>query len=164
MTTKKSKSKKGATKAKTTTTKGSRGSSASKDPLPSKIYANVSPRSLGGVSMFEAQDQIHAATVANFFSQQDVIEAAVRRLQEAGFDILQIGPMTINIAGSAAPETTFLSIRELRKMFANYSRVSFHKENCDELMLRGRVLSERKTLLPSLGKLWGLDIYIEAQK
>ena len=99
MTTKKSKAKKGATKAKTTTTKGS---SASKDPLPSKIFANVSPRSLGGVSMFEAQDQIHSATVANFFSQQDVIEAAVRRLQEAGFDILQISPMTINIAGSAA--------------------------------------------------------------
>jgi SAM-dependent methyltransferase len=69
-----------------------------------------------------------------------------------------------NIAGSAAPETTFLSIRELQKMFANYSRVRFHKENCDELMLRGRVLSERKTLLTSLGKLWGLDIYIEAQK
>jgi hypothetical protein len=52
--------------------------------------------------MFEAQDQIHSGTISNFFSQADVIEGAVRRLQEAGFDILQISPMTINIAGSPA--------------------------------------------------------------
>ena len=69
-----------------------------------------------------------------------------------------------DVTGSAAPETAFLSIRELRRMFEKYSRVSFHKENCDELTLRGRVVSQRKTLLPSLGKLWGLDIYIEAHK
>jgi len=52
--------------------------------------------------MFEAQDQIHSGTISNFFSQADVIEGAVRRLQEAGFDILQISPMTINIAGTPA--------------------------------------------------------------
>ena len=103
MTTKKSKAKKGASKsAKAAATRGSRGASASKDPLPSKIYAQASPRSLGGVSMFEAQDQIHSGTISNFFSQADVIEGAVRRLQEAGFDILQVSPMTINIAGTPA--------------------------------------------------------------
>jgi subtilisin family serine protease len=95
MTTKKSKSKKAASKSASTKSK------ASKSPLPAKIYANVSPHSVGGVSMFEAQHQIQAETVHNFFSDGDVVNAAVARLQEAGFEILQISPLTINIAGTA---------------------------------------------------------------
>jgi subtilisin family serine protease len=79
-----------------------KGGTRSADPMPSRIYAQVSPRSVGGVSMFEAQGQIRSDTVGNFFSEGDVVNAAVARLQEAGFDILQISPMTINIAGSAA--------------------------------------------------------------
>src|SRR4029453_15704627 len=74
----------------------------SKDPLPPTIYAQVSPRSVGGVSMFEGQDQINSTTVFNFFSEGDLVNAAVARLREAGFEILQISPLTINIAGSAA--------------------------------------------------------------
>jgi hypothetical protein len=74
----------------------------SKEPLPSRIFAQVSPRSIGGVSMFEGQGQIKAETVGNFFSEGEVINAAVARLNEAGFEILQISPMTINIAGTAA--------------------------------------------------------------
>jgi len=52
--------------------------------------------------MFEGQHQIHAGTVTNFFSDGEVVNAAVSRLQEAGFEILQISPLTINIAGTAA--------------------------------------------------------------
>ncbi|HKR60978.1 MAG TPA: S8 family serine peptidase [Pyrinomonadaceae bacterium] len=100
MTTRKSKSKKAATKSAKRTM--IRGATASKEPLPQKIFANVSPRSIGGVSMFEAQNQIHSATITNFFSEGEVIDAAVRRLQEGGFDILQISPLTINIAGTPA--------------------------------------------------------------
>ena len=74
----------------------------SKDPLPSKIFAQVSPRSVGGVSMFEAQWQINSGTVTNFYSDGEAVNATVAYLQEAGFDILQISPLTINIAGSAA--------------------------------------------------------------
>jgi hypothetical protein len=77
-----------------------KGGTRSADPLPTRIFAQVSPRSVGGVSMFEAQAQIRSDTVGNFFSEGDVVNAAVGRLQEAGFDILQISPMTINIAGS----------------------------------------------------------------
>lgn len=75
--------------------------SPSKPVLPPKIYAQVSPCSVGGVSMFEAQHQINAATVFNFFSEGEVVNEAVARLGEAGFEILQITPMTINIAGPA---------------------------------------------------------------
>jgi hypothetical protein len=102
MTTRKLKSKKTPTTSKKAAPRASRGPTLSKDSLPARIFANVSPRSVGGVSMFEAQNQIHAETITNFFSEADVVEAAVRRLQEAGFDILQIGPLSINIAGTPA--------------------------------------------------------------
>jgi subtilisin family serine protease len=97
MSTKKSKSKKAVPK-----TKASARGKTSQSALPTKIYANVSPHSVGGVSMFEGQHQIHAGTVTNFFSDGEIVNAAVARLQEAGFEILQISPLTINIAGTAA--------------------------------------------------------------
>ena len=52
--------------------------------------------------MFEGQEQIQAGTVENFASEEEVIIRAVNRLRDAGFEILQVTPMMINIAGSAA--------------------------------------------------------------
>jgi hypothetical protein len=66
---------------------------------PARLFAQASPRSIGGVSLFEAQNQINSNTVATFFSETDVIDRSVSQLQEAGFEILQISPATINIAG-----------------------------------------------------------------
>src|SRR5437762_12431531 len=68
--------------------------------VPEVIYANASPRSISGVSMFEAQNQITAETVEHFFSEPDVVEQAVARLGDAGFQILQATQATINIAGT----------------------------------------------------------------
>ena len=68
--------------------------------MPKIIYANASPHSVGGVSMFEAGSRINAETAANFVSDDEVIARAVNRLRDAGFDILHVSPMTINIAGS----------------------------------------------------------------
>jgi subtilisin family serine protease len=70
--------------------------------IPQRIFAQASPRSIGGVSMFEGQEQISAETVLNFFSEEQIISQAVERLQEAGFEVLQATPLTINIAGTAA--------------------------------------------------------------
>lgn len=67
--------------------------------LPEVIYAQASPHSIGGVSMFDADGQIRSETVANFQSEPQVVERAVYLLQDAGFQILQITPTTINIAG-----------------------------------------------------------------
>jgi hypothetical protein len=83
-----------------TKSKSSKKPIGNQSAMPSKIFAQVSPRSVGGVSMFDAQNQILSETVANFFSEQEVVNEAVSRLQEAGFEILQISPLTINIAGS----------------------------------------------------------------
>jgi hypothetical protein len=57
---------------------------------------------MGGVSMFDGQERINSETVTNFFSSADMVQGAVARLREAGFTILQISPLTINIAGSPA--------------------------------------------------------------
>lgn len=75
--------------------------SEAKPTVPARIFAQVSPRSIGGVSLFDAQDQINAQTVANFTSDGEIINRTVSRLQDAGFEVLQISPITITIAGSA---------------------------------------------------------------
>jgi hypothetical protein len=72
----------------------------SRQSLPPIIYAQASPRSISGVSMFEGQERINSSTVMNFMSEADVVQGAVARLQEAGLTILQISPLTINISGT----------------------------------------------------------------
>jgi subtilisin family serine protease len=76
--------------------------SSAKPVMPDVIYAQASPRSVGGVSMFEAQHQIDSETVENFVSEESRSEAAVEMLEQAGFEILQVSEYTINIAGSRA--------------------------------------------------------------
>ena len=70
--------------------------------IPERIFAQVSPRSVGGISLFDAGERITAETVLNFFSEQNIINTAVTRLQQAGFEVLQVTRTTINIAGSQA--------------------------------------------------------------
>jgi SAM-dependent methyltransferase len=69
-----------------------------------------------------------------------------------------------NEQGVAAPESVCLSIGELRKMLGSFRDLRFRKRNCDPLVLRGRLLFKRETLLSTLGRLLGLDIYLEARK
>ena len=69
-------------------------------PIPDLIYAQASPCSQGGVSMFDAGAQINSRTVANFASEGDLVMRAAASLEAAGFRVLQISPTTINIAGS----------------------------------------------------------------
>jgi SAM-dependent methyltransferase len=69
-----------------------------------------------------------------------------------------------NAAGVAAPETDFVSVNALRRMLGRFSRVSIEKENCEDLRLRGRLLVARKKLLPTFGRLAGLDLYVTAVK
>lgn len=69
-----------------------------------------------------------------------------------------------NAAGGAAPETVFVSRPELRGMLSKFSSVSLDLENSNPLSLRGIVLVPRPLLLPTLGRLAGLDIYISATK
>jgi hypothetical protein len=74
--------------------------SKAKERLPERIFAQASPYSIGGVSMFDAGDAINAATVVNFHSEDELMTRAALRLKDAGFEVLQIAETTINIAGS----------------------------------------------------------------
>lgn len=52
--------------------------------------------------MFEAMGRITVDTVANFQSERSIIDEAANLLHKAGFEVLQVTDMTINIAGSQA--------------------------------------------------------------
>lgn len=80
--------------------KGRRASGGDRaSPIPSRIFAQVSPRSIGGVSLFAMTDPISAANVGAFASEPDLIQRSVLRLKDSGFEVLQVTPTTINIAG-----------------------------------------------------------------
>lgn len=67
--------------------------------LPGVVFAQASPRSLGGVSLFDTTRSVDAASVPAFASDEGLTRTAASRLQAAGFEVLQISPVTINIAG-----------------------------------------------------------------
>jgi SAM-dependent methyltransferase len=74
------------------------------------------------------------------------------------------GEYDAHMDGTAAPEVTLHSIRELRRRFARFGRVEIRKQNCDPLVLvRGRYVA-RERLLGTLGRWLGLDLYVRAVK
>jgi subtilisin family serine protease len=67
--------------------------------LPSTVFAQASPRSLGGTSMFDMESGITSDNAMAFASEDGLIRGAAARLQAAGFEILALSQTTINIAG-----------------------------------------------------------------
>jgi subtilisin family serine protease len=70
-----------------------------KGKLPEVVYAEVSPNSGGGTSLFDFQGPITSQNVQQFYSEPNIVNEAIQRLQAAGFDVLQTNNITINIAG-----------------------------------------------------------------
>jgi hypothetical protein len=68
--------------------------------MPKKIFAQASPKSIGGVSMFDAMTSINSGTVFGFQSERGTIDSAVNQLHESGFEVMQVTNYTINFAGS----------------------------------------------------------------
>jgi Subtilase family len=73
--------------------------SPSSGDLPDLVYAQASPHSLGGVSLFEAGTAASEENATAFVSDPNLLTNAASRLAGAGFQVLQISPTTINIAG-----------------------------------------------------------------
>src|SRR5215210_2127432 len=94
------------TRRKTTTqrarTTTPRRRSARTPALPRVVYAQASTRSLGGTSLFEAGELARAETAVNFTSEPELVLNAAARLRSVGFEVLQMSPVTINIAGPPA--------------------------------------------------------------
>jgi hypothetical protein len=72
--------------------------------IPDRLYAQVSPHSIGGLSLFDYDGPIDPEVVSNFASDPDLLLRAAQALQDSGFEVLQISPYTINVA---APISTF---------------------------------------------------------
>lgn len=68
--------------------------------VPDRVYAHASPASIGRQSMFAQPGTIRRRSVAFLASDPDVSRTAAHALADAGFEILQITPLTINIAGT----------------------------------------------------------------
>ena len=70
-------------------------------PLPKLVFAQASPHSLGGRSLFDADGGLDAATVDDYRSEARIYDRAVDDLRRAGFTILRQDPerLTINFAG-----------------------------------------------------------------
>ena len=74
------------------------------------------------------------------------------------------GEYDAHVDGTAAPEVTLHSVRELRRRFNRFRQVEIAKQNCDPLFLvRGKYIP-RERLLTSLGRWLGLDLYVRAVK
>jgi len=92
-----------------------------------------------------------------------------------------------SIEGAGAPETVFVSVRELRRMMQKFTVLRLSKENTWHLFYiskkwvskplqilfgiqlfknpeAGKFLLDRSRLLPTLGRWLGLDLYVEAEK
>ncbi len=65
-----------------------------------EVTAIVSPRSVGGNSLFDTTAAITADNVSEFYSDETVIRDTCNALCERGFSILQTSSATISIGGS----------------------------------------------------------------
>src|SRR6185295_15213840 len=68
--------------------------------LPRVIFAQASPRSVGGRSMFE-MGSVTADSAQSVMSEPEVVLGAASQLQQAGFTVHQVSSTTINISGPA---------------------------------------------------------------
>jgi subtilisin family serine protease len=67
--------------------------------LPDRVFAHASPRSIAGRSLFSSGHFIHQRNVRAFRALPATVRAAQAKLQQAGFEVLQSTPLTINFAG-----------------------------------------------------------------
>jgi Subtilase family len=82
--------------------RGRRAAAPEPGPMPDVVYAQASPRSVGGLSLFEAAVPVTKEVAVDYASEAPVVRNAVVRLRQAGFEVLQVAPTTVNIAGPAS--------------------------------------------------------------
>src|SRR5215211_4702840 len=69
--------------------------------VPPVVYAEASPRSVEGASLFATAAPVTRETVEQFHSEPGVTAEAVAHLQSSGFDVLNVGDTTITIGAPA---------------------------------------------------------------
>ena len=69
-----------------------------------------------------------------------------------------------NLNGESAPHTDYISSKQCRYLLNKFANVKIDIQNFDPLTLRGKTLIDRNLLLNNVGRLFGLDLYINATK
>lgn len=70
-----------------------------------------------------------------------------------------------NSTGDVAPHTDYVTPREVRRLFADFSRVNIDIQNFDAFYLPYRIMFiPREKCLNNIGRVLGLDLYITATK
>ena len=67
--------------------------------VPSVVYAEASPTSILGTSLFATSAPVTRETVHGFRSEEGVVIEAIAQLQSEGFDVLNVGETSITIGG-----------------------------------------------------------------
>jgi subtilisin family serine protease len=95
--------------------------------VPSVVYAEASPKSMGGSSPFETAQLITSETVSEFYSEPETLNSASERLRAEGFEVLRVGQATVTIAAPAEVyERVFRTsiVAEEREAVKHYGRVT----------------------------------------
>ncbi|PIH55415.1 S8 family serine peptidase [Paenibacillus sp. LK1] len=71
--------------------------------LPNVIYAQASVVSIGGQSIFDESSKITSDSVQQYHSKDELVQKAVKKLKENGFEVLNVSDISISI--SASPKT-----------------------------------------------------------
>ena len=77
--------------------------------LPARIYSEVVVRSASGDSLLNSSHRVTSENIHRFYASADRLQAAAQRLLSKGFEVLDIGKMSITIA--AAPEVYARSLQ-----------------------------------------------------
>ena len=79
------------------------GAKAGRPTIPKLLFAQASPHSIGGMSMFDIRGACRTATSYRISVRyRNLLMRAAQALQDAGFQVLQISAYTINIAAPIA--------------------------------------------------------------
>lgn len=70
--------------------------------LPDRVFAEAVVRSASGRSLLDLPDSVTSETVDQFLASGDTVQAAAQELRAAGFDIVDIGSLSITVAAPPA--------------------------------------------------------------
>ena len=123
----------------------------------SEVHRVLRPGGTALVMVYNAHSlhRLVTARVANGLSR--LVPSRSRFLQSLTF-------RDTNIEGDPAPHTDFTTPREARELFSRFSTVQVSRENANDISFRQRILVGRKRLLPIVGPIAGLDLYIRATR
>ncbi len=88
-----------------------------KSNIPTLLFAEVSIRSKGGISVFDFDGAITKENVEYFLSEENDTKQAIEGLSKAGFQILFVGPTSISVAAPIELYEKIFQVKITQKTF-----------------------------------------------